>query len=119
MGRMTNEEILKMARRAAAHVAAGVEAIEMNATRFEKLMWEVLLLRKREAEAAKSTAEKFPNATKLLEGPIPQHIDPAAERTQAISTGYMDMATRTCPGTIKAMRERHDSERFSLPEDSQ
>lgn len=110
MGRMTNEEVLKMARRAAAHVAAGVEAIEMNADAFQKLMWEVLLLRKRETD--REQAEKFPAATRLLDGNIPQHIDPASERVQAI-------ATRTCPGTIKALRERRDSDRFSLPEDTQ
>lgn len=112
MGRMTNEEVLKMARRAAAHVAAGVEAIEMNADAFQKLMWEILLLRKRESERAAETAEKFPNATRMLEGNIPQHIGPENDRVEAISC-------RTMPGTIKAIRDRVDSGRFSLPEDNQ
>jgi hypothetical protein len=116
MGRMTNEQVLKMARRAAAHVAAGVEAVEMNAATFEKLMWEVLLLRKRETDRAASTAEKFPSATQVLEGTIPQHIEPEHDRTQVIGSNY---ASRTCPGTIKAVRERRDSDRFSLPGDSQ
>lgn len=124
MGRMTNEEVLKMARKAAAHTAAGVEGVEIFAPALEKAMWELLLLRKREADRAKADAgvvERFPSAARLLDdvGPIPQHIDPKSDQTLAISTGYMENASRTCPGTIKALRERHDSERFSLPGDEQ
>jgi len=76
--RISNEEVTKLARRAAAHVAADVEAVEVNAQVFEKLMWELLLLRTR--------------AEKPSVGPTP--------------IAQVSHATKTCPGTIRAMGNR-------------
>jgi hypothetical protein len=76
--KMTNEDITKLARRAAAHSAAGVEGMEINSQAMEKLMWELLLLRKRQENQA------FTN-----------------DLPPDVSSSY---ATKTCPGTIRAMR---------------
>lgn len=123
--RLTDDEVVKLARRAAAHTAAGVEEVEIFAPVFEKAMWELILLRKQVARLEASQEERtlvdadparFPNAARLLEGNIPEYVNPKHDVTQAIGTGFMG---RTCPGTIKAIREDNEHNRFSLPEDNQ
>lgn len=76
--KFTDQDVIKLARRAAAHVGAGVESMEISAAAMEKLMWELVLLRKRQESASFS-------------------ID------LPVNTSEPDHATQTCPGTLRAM----------------
>lgn len=45
--KLTNEEVVRFARQADAHMEAGVEAVEVEAEDLSKMAWELLLLRTR------------------------------------------------------------------------
>jgi hypothetical protein len=56
--KLSNEDVTRLARRAEAHVEAGVEAMEISSEAMAKLMWELLFQRQRATSAVVQGSDK-------------------------------------------------------------
>jgi hypothetical protein len=97
VARLTDEEITKLARRAAAHTEAGVEEASIYAPALETICWELLLLRRRSLK--EDITEVF-EAVKAEA--VPEEIP--AEKTM-VGVGPTVSPCQTIPGIRRAIVE--------------